>query len=832
MLKKAALFLLSLFLIQGISAKNIYEILGEPYDVDTLFHAQVGPGTTQTSLLFKGPKYDLRAFYLKIDITNPHVSIHAVCANDILISGETTSAMAKRKSKDGKLYYAGVNGDFYVTTGNTTSGTSMAGTPVAACIVDNEFYKTSNANRQFAIDVNGRPYMGRANFYTGMAEKGSEKVLFRAVNEASPDNGVTLYTSRYYGSTNQPTRANACAEVTAKLVEGDVLTPGHSCRMEITSTATSTGDLEIPKDGFVLHGRGNALQAGTTVTGLNFVKDLKVGDIVTLNSVVMIDGTNIIPAQMVSGNPRTVGNGETLDTEGERGDASSYHPRSGIGYGDNGNTVIMMVVDGRSTISYGARTSQVGEIMRYAGATDAINLDGGGSSTLYTSALGVRNVPSDGSERSIGNAIYAVSDAPEDLNIASIKFVDWAMSFPKHGMYKPKFYGYNQSGMLVDADVKGVVLSCPAELGHIVDGLTFVGDGNGTHALRANLGNMEATIPVTIIETDNIKMRHTNVINDGYNEYAVEVQSSMSEKPVLLSPSALTWSTADASIVDINAQTGILKGVVNGETTVTGTLGNFVGQTIVTVEKPTAQYMALDPNFDASTWKITQTGGKNITATLLDNGIKLTYTGASGRGPNIKLSKEMRLWSLPDAIRIRINPGDAPIKKITISTRASGSSVVNTPIPVELVPNQMNIVELKTSDWCDADDLINYPLSFLYMQFDMGTSTTGKEYTILMPGFETVYNVLNSGVESVTKDTDMVLYPNPVKTGSLAYIKCGSMDRAVVTINNVAGEQVSHSVLKPQDGVLVLPTSTLSSGLYVVTVTDGNITRSSKLVIK
>ncbi len=808
MIKKLTLLLFAVLSIQSISAKNTYEILGEPFDVDTLFHAQVGPGTTQTSLLFKGATYNLRAFYVTVDLKNPSVSIRTVCGNDKVAGGETTSSMAKRNSKDGKLYYAGVNGDFFATSGKATNGTSIVGTPTAACIVNNEFYKTSNANKQFAIDVNGVPHIGQANFYSGTAEKGNDKVLFRGVNVGSPDNALTVYTSRYYGSTNQTSRANACAEVTAKLVEGESFQPGRSCRMEITSTATSTGDLAIPDNGFVIHGRGSSIQSGTTLGALDFVNNLKVGDIVTINSVVLIDGTNVVPAQMISGNPRTVGDGQTLDTEGERGDASSYHPRTGIGYGNNRNTVIMMVVDGRSTISNGARTSQVGEIMRYAGATDAINLDGGGSSTLYTSSLGIRNVPSDGNERSDGNAIFAVTDAPQDMNIASIKFVDWAMKFPKYGVYTPKFYGYNQAGLLIDTDVQGVVLSCSQDLGRIIDGNTFVGDGSQTHALKATLGSMETTIPVTIVETDDIHMRHAKIINDGYKEYAVEVQSMMGEKAMPLSPTALTWSTADASIVEINSQTGVLKGVVNGETTITGTVGNFVGQTVVTVEKPTLHAEAIDKNFDASTWKITQTGGKNITATPLDNGMKLTYTGASGRGPNIKLSKEMRLWSLPDAIRLRINPGEAPITKITISTRPNNSSVINTPVAVTLEPNKMNTVDIKTSDWCDADDLSNYPMNLVYIQFDMGTSTTGKEYTIEIPGLETVYNAIpeTGSVGNIGSDNiaDMII----LKDGNIEFSK--EVDQ--VAVYDISGRTLIYTsnvsqVKAPEE-----------SGVYIVKV--------------
>jgi hypothetical protein len=61
----------------------------------------------------------------------------------------------------------------------------------------------------------------------------------------------------------------------------------------------------------------------------------------------------------------------------------------------------------------------------------------------------VRNVGSDGNERAVGNAIFAVMEAPEDNEIAEIRFKDWAMTFPKYGIYTPTIYGYNKYGIMV-----------------------------------------------------------------------------------------------------------------------------------------------------------------------------------------------------------------------------------------------------------------------------------------------------------------------------------------------------------------------------------------------
>ena len=119
----------------GATAGNTWTLRGVEYQVDTLFHNQVGPGTTQTSLWFHNETSKLRVFYCTIDMTNPYLSLAGVCATDNLAGNERISAMAQRKSEPGKRYFVGINADFFETAGNTVRGVSIIGTPVGATVV-------------------------------------------------------------------------------------------------------------------------------------------------------------------------------------------------------------------------------------------------------------------------------------------------------------------------------------------------------------------------------------------------------------------------------------------------------------------------------------------------------------------------------------------------------------------------------------------------------------------------------------------------------------------------------------------------------------------------
>lgn len=79
-----------------------------------------------------------------------------------------------------------------------------------------------------------------------------------------------------------------------------------------------------------------------------------------------------------------VGGGPLFLLEGKnRGRSDQRHPRSSIGLSQDGRYLILMVIDGRdSDYSIGATLSEAATWMRDLGAWTAMNLDGGGSSSL------------------------------------------------------------------------------------------------------------------------------------------------------------------------------------------------------------------------------------------------------------------------------------------------------------------------------------------------------------------------------------------------------------------------------------------------------------------
>lgn len=92
--------------------------------------------------------------------------------------------------------------------------------------------------------------------------------------------------------------------------------------------------------------------------------------------------------------------------------SDTRHPRTAAGVTSDG-TVVLIIVDGRQPeISNGASLADLAYIMSTFGCTDAVNLDGGGSSTLILKnekgELVTENSPSAGALRAVANGLMVV----------------------------------------------------------------------------------------------------------------------------------------------------------------------------------------------------------------------------------------------------------------------------------------------------------------------------------------------------------------------------------------------------------------------------------------
>ena len=150
-----------------------------------------------------------------------------------------------------------------------------------------------------------------------------------------------------------------------------------------------------------------------TSTPREFLEDsLKEGMDLTL--LVTVPQTNRPILTMVGGLPLLIQDGKiNIDNKREQirdSFVTDKHPRTALGISKDGEELYLFVIDGRQpALSIGADLNEVAEYLKEMGAYQAMNLDGGGSSTMWVRGE-IVNRPSDkGGERTVTNSLLVVS---------------------------------------------------------------------------------------------------------------------------------------------------------------------------------------------------------------------------------------------------------------------------------------------------------------------------------------------------------------------------------------------------------------------------------------
>ncbi len=135
-------------------------------------------------------------------------------------------------------------------------------------------------------------------------------------------------------------------------------------------TEISTSPLQIPENGFVLVGPAQQLNK------IAQEKNIKL----EINTIPDWQNVNHI----ISGGPYLVKNGDVfVDISEQKLNAiGGRNPRTAVGYTKD-NNLIIVTVDGREKSSIGMTLTELAYLMKSIGCTNAMNLDGGGSTVLY-----------------------------------------------------------------------------------------------------------------------------------------------------------------------------------------------------------------------------------------------------------------------------------------------------------------------------------------------------------------------------------------------------------------------------------------------------------------
>ena len=792
-----------------VSAQDTITLNNGVYRIDTLAYYPIGPGSTYTALqLTRTTGGLLHVYFSKVCRTNPYISFEVTVGRDSILLGETVSSQANRHSKPGHRLFTGTNGDFYNTSGDI-------GLPTSATVCNGEFaYSPNNSRNVMAFDENNMPMLADRITFTGTAVKGENSYPVSHVNYKRLSDQLVIY-NRYQG---RSTKTNIYGnEATMVPCNGEVWNTTGTIHCVVTGVNLAAGNTPIPDGGVVLSGHGAAA---------DFVATLAAGDTVTISMATILDGDTINVSNSLGGDTRPfmLYNG-VVETNIDN-IWNENHPRTGFGYSQSGDTVIMCVVDGRG-VSMGCTTYTLAEIMQSGGAYAAINLDGGGSSTHYVAPFGAMNRTSDGPERAVSNALFAVNTAPDNDTIAAIAPYYPNVYLPKYGMCAPRIMGYNKYGALINTDVTGYVLSCDdADVGHI-DNNVFVASGTKNGHFTVSYGDAQCSVYVIQDNEVEIKIVLDSVIIDKYHPYDVDIDAVIGlNSPKVLSK-ALSWEVADPTVCEV--VDGVVHALANGETMLVGSLGSFSDTLKVIVENPATNILNVE-KWDGTTndeWTLTSSAISSWKTTLVSATEKeaahIDFTYASARSQYINLGANFRLFGLPDSIGFRSNTRGIELLGANISVRSNNNNLAQTFIFENINANAENELVVKVSDIKEYGSFAIYPLFVEGIRLNINSEslTEGNDYSIIINGLYLYYGNVVVTVTDFATDTQLDIYPNPAT--EFIYLP-----------NECAGERYSFVDIEVRlvcSGVLTdtyINISGFAKGLYIINVNN----KSSKIIIK
>jgi hypothetical protein len=281
-----------------------------------------------------------------------------------------------------------VNGDFYLASGRPVHLHAEDGELMQApMLLENQVSSTG-----VGVDAGiGRPVVGMR---LGVARTGATAPVTR-VNNGPPAAGeLALFTPRGSGLETPP-GANCSARLRPS--GSPVASADGRTRQSLSVESVACGSPSAQDGAWVLSARqGGAYE--------QFVRALQPGDPVSF------DWTVGRPRafDVLGGNPVIVQDGQVHAPSVEgTGPYYARNPRTGIGVAADG-VVYLVTVDGRQTGSVGMTLPEFADYLRQLGAGTALNLDGGGSTTMAVNGVTV-NRPSDGAERLVANALVVLN---------------------------------------------------------------------------------------------------------------------------------------------------------------------------------------------------------------------------------------------------------------------------------------------------------------------------------------------------------------------------------------------------------------------------------------
>ncbi|MFZ5351426.1 MAG: phosphodiester glycosidase family protein [Bacillota bacterium] len=480
-----------------------------------------------------------RAYALEL---KPGGKTKVIAASDKLYGGQTLSNFINANSDTNQTVIGGINGDFYDT---------ITGVPIGPVISKGQLLASCNDGYPaIGFFEDGSAFIDSLTFrFSGSVNNGQSTIELNHLNKNLSQYGIYMFTDAFSGSTKT---SKASYDVICEIIEG-AFSVGGQLKARVIEIKDDAVNTEIGIGNLIL-----SAEKGNKNDGyVEKLKTLKVGDELLISSVVSNENAgkwhNIKEA--VGGGQIIIKNGSITTND------SSVHPRTAIGIKADGS-VVMLAVDGRQPEhSHGLSLVDTAAYLLQLGCTDAINMDGGGSTTIAARMPGhneasIMNRPSDGRVRANPNALLLVSPVYETGALAYLH------NYPAKVLMLPGAQ-LTINAMGTDANYQPVAVENPptwqvaGNIGKIENGVfTAGGPASGGYVISQS-GNITGKTEIELVKDVQVNLNCGAIYLDPGMTFDFAAIAKKNMLPVVSQDSNFSW-TVEGNIGTIDEK-GLFK---------------------------------------------------------------------------------------------------------------------------------------------------------------------------------------------------------------------------------------------------------------------------------
>lgn len=770
---------------------------------DTVACYNVGPGIEYMKIIY--PDMPLIMWYTTIDLTNEYNKVENVVSRHQVPDVNRWDVMThyRENSYDGHNVRVAWNHDFFVYEEGLCIGPNVTNGQM-----------THHRSRRAVLAITKDK---KAEVFSSFAEGGNNQSCFdtKIITENaevaidSYNSGATQFDGDciFFNNLNSQTLTLDGRYIKVKALS-DWIVNGDNIPCEVLEIADSplqTSEAECVI--YLRNGKRNVLDG------------LAVGDRLEIQQKLLTPEWGIAPKDVLNafhGYPSIAHNGvlhegEYNNFEGGREYEKSSHVMAGI---SKDKTKLYVCINEMSAQSASIDCVEMAEWMLERGAWDIVNFDSGGSSAIVVNEE-MLNLPGRGSVRPVQDAMLAISLAPADNAVDHFTFSKPRFSCSTISSTPLKVISYNKYGDIVEEGVEGCTFSVvPENMGRIdEDGVFYSSSEAGSGKIIAEKDGKSCEITFTSYQATSVTLPFSELLIDSTRKFVIPLQGTVNGLLKDLDPSAFEWVADDPTVVAI--EDGIVSGLKNGETNVTGTFEDLQFSFKVKVEIGRGNVPCYDFSKLPESAKVNGVTGLTLRNELPDGWQDGTYFNVekiSGRLRQISLEMPMNLYGIPDGLSLPIWNNDGAISRLTLSYYDNDETRYLADIDIDASDKVYDI------DFVDSDgnplDLLKYPMRLLTLNLYLNS---GDDMNFALGDLLVRYPLDGEGgVGSIYDDEELEIVVG-AETLTLKYDSAIAAS-ARISIYSVGGVNIMNWTMPLVKGnnVHTVNTKFLTSGVYIL----------------